>query len=143
MRMLLWHVNSFRAVVTERGRSPLADPKPDLPVEMGEGILVFACAERADEADPALVARRSADEVASLCRRLKAGRVTLHSFAHLFAELAAPDIARQMLRDLAADLSARGLEVYETPFGWFNTVEIATKGHPLSRQARTISAGNP
>ena len=29
--------------------------------------------------------------------------------------------------------------VTRTPFGWFNTLEIRAKGHPLSRVARTIT----
>jgi len=36
-------------------------------------------------------------------------------------------------------LRSGGLAVVRTPFGWFNTLDIRAKGHPLSRVARTIS----
>jgi threonyl-tRNA synthetase len=29
--------------------------------------------------------------------------------------------------------------VVRTPFGWFNTLDIQAKGHPLSRVARVIA----
>jgi threonyl-tRNA synthetase len=36
------------------------------------------------------------------------------------------------------ELRQRGFEVTRTPFGWFNTLEIKAKGHPLSRVARRV-----
>ena len=35
-------------------------------------------------------------------------------------------------------LRERGIEAIRTPFGWFNTLEMKAKGHPLSRVARVI-----
>ena len=35
----------------------------------------------------------------------------------------------------------RCLQTYRTPFGWFSTLQIDAKGHPLSRVARIVTAG--
>ncbi|MER3406462.1 MAG: hypothetical protein C4289_15920 [Chloroflexota bacterium] len=64
--------------------------------------------------------------------------MVLHSFAHLFAELAEPTTAVQVLDLVRARLEQQGYAVTRTPFGWFNTLEIKAKGHPLSRVARTV-----
>jgi threonyl-tRNA synthetase len=65
-------------------------------------------------------------------------RVTVLPFAHLFAELAAPATAAQALDALVAGLRERGLTAERAPFGWFHTLDIRAKGHPLSRVARTF-----
>jgi threonyl-tRNA synthetase len=64
--------------------------------------------------------------------------VVLHSFAHLFTELAAPAIARDILNETQARLEARDFAVQQSAFGWFNRLEMRAKGHPLSRVARQV-----
>ncbi|MBI3909823.1 MAG: hypothetical protein HY320_02705 [Armatimonadetes bacterium] len=140
MRVLIWHVDYFRSEITEKGRSPLVEPFTDRATEMHDGLLVLASVEKADEDAPEAVAEQAARELVDLARRVGAKRLVLHSFAHLFAQLARPEVAVRVLDDTAAALRAAGYEVTRTPFGWFNTLEIRAKGHPLSRVARQISA---
>lgn len=140
MRALLWHVSAFRADVTERGRSPIVEPAETGGLATEEALLVFASAERADEGDPSATAEVAADGIAAHARSLGLDRVALLPFAHLFAELAAPAVAVSALDALVAGLRERGLAAERAPFGWFHTLEIHAKGHPLSRVARTYRA---
>jgi threonyl-tRNA synthetase len=137
MRLLIWHVDHFAAEPTERGRSKVADAAPPR-VGVDEALVVFAQAERADEADTEGVAERGAEAVARVAAQLKVGTVVLHSFAHLFGELSAPEAARAILDAMQRRLEGRGLAVQQTAFGWFNRLDLRAKGHPLSRQARQI-----
>jgi Archaea-specific editing domain of threonyl-tRNA synthetase len=137
MRLLIWHVDHFASEPTERGRSKVADAQP-LPVSVDEALVVFAQAEKADESDPQDVARRGVEAIATIAAQLKVRTVVLHSFAHLFGELAAPAIARQILDAMQAALEERGLSTSQTAFGWFNRLDLRAKGHPLSRQARQL-----
>jgi hypothetical protein len=144
MRFLIWHVDSFKSTITERGRSPVVEPYDDPTTEVGEALLVLASVEKADEPAPQLVAGRAADEIAALARQLKVGTVVLHSFAHLFGELSRPKIAVDVLKRTEVELRDRhGLAVIRTPFGWFNSLDIQAKGHPLSRVARRVTAEPP
>ncbi len=138
MRALLWHVSAFRATITERGRSPLVESPEPRVLEILEGLLVLAAAEREDEPDPVAVARLAAEGIAAHARQLRVSRVALLPFAHLFADLAAPEAAVAMLDGIVATLRASGLEARRAPFGWFHALEISAKGHPLSRVARTF-----
>lgn len=140
MRLLIWHVNSFSSTVTQKGRSPLVEAVPpgERTTAVGEALLVLASVERGDERAPELVAGGAASEIDALARQLKVGTVVLHSFAHLFAELAEPATAVQVLDLVRARLEQQGYAVRRTPFGWFNTLEIKAKGHPLSRVARIV-----
>jgi hypothetical protein len=137
VRLLIWHVDHFAAEPTQRGRSRVADAEPPR-VSVDDALVVFAQAERADEADPDGVAFRAAEAIQRVAAQLKVPVVVLHSFAHLFGEPSAPEVARQILDATQAALTAQGLHVYQTAFGWFNRLEISAKGHPLSRQARQI-----
>ncbi len=135
MRFLAWHVDRFECRITERGRSPLVEEYDDPATVAEEALLVLASVEKKDESAPGRVADEAAAEIAAHAANLKVQTVVLHPFAHLFGQLSKPAVAVQVLK-----LVEEGLRVVRTPFGWFNTLDIQAKGHPLSRVARTISA---
>lgn len=139
MRMLLIHVDRFQSELTEKGRSHYVE-EPEAPiVSVEEAIVVLTCVEKADESNPNIIVHRAADEIERIARQLKVPALVIHSFAHLFAELANARVAIEVLKDLAAELRRRGFSVQRTPFGWFNTLEMKAKGHPLSRIARIVT----
>jgi hypothetical protein len=139
MRFLAWHVDRFECRITERGRSPLVEEYEDPETVAEEALLVLASVEKGDEAAPERVADKAVAEIAAHAANLKVQTVVLHPFAHLFGQLSKPAVAVQVLKIVEEGLRARGLAVVRTPFGWFNTLDIQAKGHPLSRVARTIS----
>ena len=141
MRFLVWHVESFSSTVTHKGRSSLVEPVPpdQRTTSVAEALLVLASVEQADARGPERVAVRTADEIEKLARQLNVRTVVLHSFAHLFAELAEPEVALQVLGSCRDHLRERGYTVLRTPFGWFNALDIKAKGHPLSRVARIVT----
>ncbi len=138
MRLLLIHVNSFRSEMTERGRSPVFEEPESRVVETDEAILVLASVEKRDEEDLEGAVQAARHEIAKLASQLKVGRIVLNPFAHLFGELSSPKIAVRAMQSLGEALSGDGLSVSRIPFGWFNTLEINAKGHPLSRVARIV-----
>lgn len=140
MRFLMMHVNSFRSKITEKGRSPLVEPPEPGETAVGEALVVLCSVEKGDEANPALVARRAAEEIAKNAGNLKVKSIVLHPFAHLFARLGSPATAVEVLGRVKGLLGEKGYEVTRTPFGWFNTLEIDAKGHPYSRVARIVTA---
>src|SRR5262249_13589310 len=134
-RLLIWHVDSFCAEPTERGRSKVADVEPRS-VAVEDALVVFAAAEKQDEAEPDAVAERATAAIEEVALPLGARTVVLHSFAHLFVELSAPAIARAILNTMEQLLAAERYAVRRSAFGWFNRLELHAKGHPLSRIAR-------
>lgn len=140
MRFLAWHVDYFKCSITERGRSPLVEDYEDPETVAEDALLVLASVEKTDEAAPEVVAKRAAAEIVAHAASLKVQTVVLHPFAHLFGQLSRPATAVQVLQMTEQELRARELTVTRTPFGWFNTLEIRAKGHPLSRIARVITA---
>jgi threonyl-tRNA synthetase len=140
MRFLIMHVNSFCCTITTRGRSKVYEEYADPVTRVDEALIVLASVEKGDERDPETVARHAAAEIVQLATQLKVATVVLHPFAHLFGELSAPETAIDVLSRTQQALLQAGLQSQRTPFGWFNTLQIDAKGHPLSRVARTVTA---
>jgi threonyl-tRNA synthetase len=142
MRFLILHVNSFCCTITTKGRSQVYEKYDDPVTRVAEALVVLASVERGDERAPGLVAKRAGTEVVKLAAQLKVPTVVLHPFAHLFGELSTPEVAIDILSRTQQELVTAGLRSYRTPFGWFNTLQIDAKGHPLSRVARIVTAEN-
>lgn len=138
MRMLMLHVDHFRCQLTEKGRSPLVEDGIPAVTDVEDALVVLTSVEKDDEADPTLVAQRGAKEIAAIARQVKAKTIVLHAFAHLFAQLSSPQTAVAVMDATRGLLEERGYIVHRPPFGWFNTLEIKAKGHPLSRVARQV-----
>ncbi|MCL4334289.1 MAG: hypothetical protein M1290_07675 [Candidatus Thermoplasmatota archaeon] len=136
MRFLAWHLESFRATPTEKGRSKIVEEAST--VEAENSLLVFANFERSDEANQGETVSKATNEIVSVCRNLKIGTVILDPFAHLFAEPSTPESAVSMLKSLEASLRGNNLQVKRLAFGMFYELEIKAKGHRYSRIARRI-----
>ncbi len=138
MRFLAIHVDHFSSRITQKGRSKLIEPYDDPATEVGEALVLLTSVEKGDEAAPELVAERAVEEINKLAANLKVSTIVIHSFAHLFAELSAPEVAIQIMEAVKVRLQTADRTVIRTPFGYFNTLDIQAKGHPLSRVARIV-----
>ena len=139
MRFLILHVNSFCCTITEKGRSKVYEPYDDPVTRVADALIVLSSVEKGDERNPTVVAQRASAEINKLATQLKVTTIVLHPFAHLFAELGPPEVAVDILTRTQQELSALNLQCLRTPFGWFNTLQIDAKGHPLSRVARIVT----
>lgn len=139
MRFLGWHVEEFRSAVTEKGRSPQAEEVSEPTVKVRDALLVFLGVETQDEKNPDEVVQKASDEIARHSQVIGVKNIVIHPFAHLFIELSSPEAAMDILQKLEKKLREMSFVVKRTPFGWFNSLEIKAKGHPLSRIARRIN----
>jgi threonyl-tRNA synthetase editing subunit len=139
MRFLILHVNSFCCTITEKGRSKVYEPYDDPVTRVGDALIVLSSVEKGDEKSPTLVAQRASIEIHKLASQLKVMTAVLHPFAHLFAELGPPEVAIDILKRTQQELTTLDMQCLRTPFGWFNTLQIDAKGHPLSRVARIVT----
>jgi len=136
------HVDHFSSTITEKGRSKIVedyDPNSKT-TQVDEALLILVSVEKQDETNPGNVSKRAVEEITKLARQLKVNTVVLHPFAHFFGELSKPEVAVNILKITEEGLIKSGFKVIRTPFGWFNTLELKAKGHPLSRVARMISS---
>lgn len=134
------HVDHFSSTITEKGRSRIVETPSSKTFDVDEALLILVSVEKQDEPNPGNVAKKAVDEIAKLANQLKVRVIVLHPFAHLFAEMSSPEIALETLKFTEEGLIPCGFNVIRTHFGWFNTLDLKAKGHPLSRVARIISS---
>ncbi len=136
------HVDRFISTVTEKGRPRVIEEvTPDsMTTDVDEALLVLASVEKNDEFNHENIVKKVVSEISDHARKLKVHRIILHPFAHLFADLSKPETALEILKLSEEGLIQCDFEVIRTPFGWFNSLELKAKGHPLSRVARVISS---
>lgn len=134
------HVDYFNSTTAKRGRSKIFEEPPPKDVKVKEALLVLINVERQDENNPQHISNKTVEEIAKHGSQLKVKTIILHPFAHLFGEPSKPEAAIDIIKLVEKDLIQKGFKVARTPFGWFNIWELRTKGHPLSRVARKISA---
>jgi len=144
VKLLLIHAEHFEY----EARQKALEEAEELEGVEGRGavdnaLVCFTTVESADEADPSWVVSRAADEIEELARRLGVRRVVVYPYAHLSPDLARPALAVRVLRELAAALEARGLEVRRAPFGWYKRFTITCFGHPLAELSRTVRPERP
>lgn len=139
MRFLMLHVDSFVCRITEKGRSKVYEDFEDPETRVEETLIVLSSVEKGDEKALKVVAEKAVTEIVKLARQLKVSVIVLHPFAHLFGELSSPQVAIEMLKEAEVRLQKQGFEVNRTPFGWFNTLDVKAKGHPISRVARIVT----
>jgi len=130
MRFLILHVNSFCCTITTKGRSKVYEQYEDSVTRVDEALIVLSSVERGDERAPESVTKRASEEIVKLAAQLKVTTVVLHPFAHLFAELGAPEVAIDVLSRTQQELVTAGSLCYRTPFGWFNTLRPTPSGSP-------------
>lgn len=138
MRMLILHVDYFKSTLTKKGRSKLIEKPTSKTTEVKDALIILTSIEKQDETNPPEIAKKAIKELAKLSQQLKVKTMVLHPFTHLFGQLSKPDVAITTLKLMEKGLGNLGFAVTRTPFGWFNTLELKAKGHPLSRVARRI-----
>lgn len=139
MRFVMWHVDSFRSTITEKGRAKFIEEPLEKETYIEDALIVFTSVEKSDSKNPEKVARKAADTIAEHATNLKVKNIVVHPYAHLFADLGAPSVAVEVMDKTNEFLQMNELNSVRTPFGWFNKLEIFAKGHPMSRIAKTIN----
>lgn len=139
MRLLFIHSDHLEFEVTEE-IGDLAETE-GVPLEgrMEDCVATFISVESGDADDTDAVVANAATEIRDVAGQLKTTRIVLYPYAHLSEDLAAPDVATDVLVALEETLDDE-FELLRAPFGWYKRFEVSCKGHPLSELSRHVDA---
>lgn len=137
MKLLLIHSDFIEYEVTKKA-GKFAEEIPEELKKGGleEALAAFIAVEKGDEDDPSGAVAQGAKEIRAVTKSVKTDRVMLYPYAHLSDDLAKPDVAVQVMKDLETELSE--MEVKRSPFGWYKSFRLSCKGHPLSELSRHV-----
>ena len=136
MRSLLIHSDYLEYEITSKTR--IAEKIEDSLKKgrMEDCLSVFVAVEQGDDNS---VIDKAFNEVEEVSKSVKSEKVFLYPYAHLSNNLASPEIAIKLLKDLETKLKSK-YEVKKAPFGYYKAFKVSCKGHPLSELSRSITS---
>ncbi|MFH0808797.1 MAG: threonine--tRNA ligase [archaeon] len=101
--------------------------------ESTECLTVLTAIEKGDIKESIKILVESIKKIAA---EIKTDNIVLYPYAHLSSNLASPETAIEFLAEAAQQLSE--FNVLQAPFGYYKSLELKVKGHPLSELSREI-----
>ena len=131
--MLFKHVDYVYWKVKKKAtkeREELTEENKERKIE--EALLIYLAIENNDEDK----VDKAVSEILDVSGKIKAERIVLFPFVHLFIDTpASPSVSMRILDEISKKL---GMEVYRIPFGWYKEYKYRSKGHPLSTLSRRV-----
>ncbi|MBW2703707.1 MAG: threonyl-tRNA synthetase editing domain-containing protein [Deltaproteobacteria bacterium] len=130
MRILLWYCSRLAWTPTQKTIEDVAD---GVSREVQDSVVGFIHVEPEDEERASKVETKLVKNLKWLAGKWETKRIVLHSFSHLAEEKADAGFSQGLFERAHKRLEESGYEVIETPYGYFNDLELAAPGHPLAR----------
>jgi len=130
MRVLYWYCQRLTWNPTKK---VLDDVENGSPGEVKDAVVAFVHVEPEDNDKSGKVETKLVKNIKWLAGKWETKRVVLHTFSHLAEEKADPVFSRELLSRVRKRVADVGYDVDETPYGYFNDLELAAPGHPLAR----------
>lgn len=139
MKLLLIHSNTFSYEVTDK--TPVAEEIDDdmKAKKINDGLVVFLTIESSDELDIDYAIELASSNIQEVAEKVNAEKIMLYPYAHLSSDLGSKEGAIEALEGIEKNLKVKDFSVTRSPFGWYKSFEIKSKGHPLSELSREIS----
>jgi threonyl-tRNA synthetase len=135
MRIITLHCDYIRFKPIQKAiKNPeKLDEKDKKEKEVKDCLVVLTAVEEGDNDE---IVKQLCESVKKTAEEVKAKKIVLYPYAHLSANLAAPDTALEYLTEAEHVLQKEGLEVTRAPFGYYKEFELKCKGHPLSELSK-------
>lgn len=131
MKLLLIHADYMEYEVKES--TEVFEETDKKGEKLEEVLVVFTTVEKGDSEE---TAKKAADDVRDVAKKVNAQRILIYPYAHLSPNLADSETALSVLKSIEKNLT--DFEVHRAPFGWYKSFKLACKGHPLSELSREI-----
>jgi hypothetical protein len=133
MKLLSFQAKRFAWRSHAKTLPTASDERVDEDVPDAVVMFVHAEVKDAEPEERARVFRHALKHVKWLAGKRELRNVVLHSFTHLGAESAPPELAEGFLQELAQRLRDTGYAVWTTPFGWFCEWDLSVHGESLAK----------
>ena len=131
MKILFIHADYIEYEVKEKAidNAEEIEAKKD---SMENALVAFISVERDDEWHG-----KAIEEIKDIASKLNVENIMLYPYAHLSTNLASPQKAMEMLKNIEEELK-KEYNVKRAPFGWYKAFKLSCKGHPLAELSRQI-----
>ena len=130
MKVLFWYV---KTMAWEPALKTLDDAPDGVAGSVSDAVVAYVHVEPSDGEMAKKVETKLVKNLKWLAGKWETKTLLLHSFSHLSAEKADPELALQIFAGARARLEGVGYDVRETPWGHFLDLKLDAPGHPLAR----------
>ncbi|MHA1614762.1 MAG: threonine--tRNA ligase, partial [Candidatus Thorarchaeota archaeon] len=138
MRMLQIHSDGFSYEAKRKALKNAEDLEEKVYKTEDSCLVNFIAAEKSDESNIKGAAKQTADMIAAAAEEVKETNVVVYPWVHLTETPSNPRTAMKLLKTVSKDLTKRGLNVVQVPFGWYKAFAIHCKGHPLAERSKVL-----
>ncbi len=137
MKILTLHVDYINFKPLKKALQKVADlsEKEKKGQEVSDALVVLTAVEKGDTVKESV--GELVKNIKDIASQVKTKKIVLYPYAHLSSNLAAPDLAENILREAEKSLG-KTFSVTRAPFGYYKEFELKVKGHPLSELSREI-----
>ncbi len=132
MRILQHHAEFIEFQPIEK-EIPLAEDVEKKLSRFENIVVLFTCVEDGDNES---VAKKSIEDIKNYLEKLKLNRILIYPYAHLSRNLANPNDALKVIKEMEIYAKKLKIETYRAPFGWSKQYSLKIKGHPLAETAK-------
>jgi len=136
MRILQMHADWIEYEPIKKEIS-LAEEAEKKKYRIEEVLVLFASVE---DGDNEKIAAKAVEEVKGFLEKMKIDKLLIYPFAHLSSNLAKPEDALKIVKEMESEAKKLKIEVYRAPFGWNKALAIKVKAHPLAEQSKVFSS---
>lgn len=133
MRILQLHCDSIEYNPTKKEIRSAEDIKPE-PKKIDEVVVAFIAIEQGDDSE---IAQKAITEIMTSMDKVGCKKLLLYPYAHLSSNLAPPNVALSLLKEMEA--AASNVDVSHAPFGWTKSYNVKVKGHPLAESSKVFT----
>lgn len=130
MRVLYWYCDRIAWTPTMKTVEGAPDAEPGMRERV---VAAFVHVEPPDVKADSTAETKLVKNAKWLARKWETRTILLHSFTHLGDEKAEPISAGDLLSRAEQRLTKAGYDASQTPYGYFNSLELRAPGHPLAR----------
>ena len=131
MKLLMIYCDSFAYTPADKTLEDEPDCRDGDQLEAA--LIGLIHAEAADEEDPARIEKKLLKNLKWGARKNATLRIVLHSFSHLAETKASADFTRELLARVQQRLETAGYESRQTPFGYFQDLNLQAPGRSTAR----------
>ncbi len=137
MKILSLHVDYINFKPLKKALKKIAElsEKEKQGQKVSEALVVLTAVEKGDLVKETV--KKLVENIEDIAKQVKAKSIVLYPYAHLSSNLAAPEIAEEILKESETELK-KNFKVVRAPFGYYKEFELKVKGHPLSELSREI-----
>ena len=130
MKTLLWYCERFAWTPTKKTLEQAEEAHPETHDTV---VVAFVHVEPEDVEEGSSAETKLVKNSKWLARKWETRKIILHSFSHLAEQKAEANKAKALLDRAAHRLEKAGYKVAQTPYGYYNDLELKAPGHPLAR----------